>query len=75
MKKYIKSSYNLDPTGEISEAWEILENNGIEFQTLDIITAINGYSVETLNEVARAAFGVDLEDLATPIDESTKMRR
>ena len=63
MKKYIKAGYDLDPTGEISEAWDILERNGIEYQTLHIITSINGYSVDTLNDVARAAFGVDLEDL------------
>ena len=74
MKKCIKSSYNLDPTGEISEAWEILENNGIEFQTLDIITAINGYSVETLNDVARAAFGVDIDDLKKPVEEATSVK-
>lgn len=63
MKKYIKAGYNLDPTGEIQKAWDILELNGISYETLHIITSINGYSVDTLNDVARAAFGEDIEDL------------
>lgn len=73
MKTYVKSSYNLDPTGEISEAWEILENAGISEETLNIVTSINGYSVEALNAIARAAFGVDLDDLTIPVEESTKI--
>lgn len=68
MKKYIKAGYNLDPTGEINEAWDILVANGISEETLNIITSINGFSVETLNNVARAAFGVDLEDLNEAYD-------
>ena len=63
MKKYVKAGYDLDPTGTIQEAWDILEANGISYDTLHLITSINGYSVDTLNDVARAAFGVDLEDL------------
>lgn len=63
MKRAILSGYNLDPTGEIAEAWDILINAGSSEETLHIITSINGYSVDTLNDVARAAYGLDLEDL------------
>ena len=63
MKRIVKASYDLDPTGEISEAWDKLLVNDISEETLSIITSINGYSVETLNDVSRAAFGLDLDQL------------
>lgn len=48
---------------EFDEAWEKLENAGISEQTLQIVTGINGATVETLNDIARCAFMLDLEDL------------
>lgn len=36
---------------ELNEAWEILEEFGVSEQTLQIITDINGYSMETLEDV------------------------
>ena len=63
MKRVIKSSFDLDPTGEISKAWDLLIEHGISEETLNIITSINGYSVETLNDVCRAAYGLDLDQM------------
>ena len=63
MKKYIKAGYDLDPTGEIQSAWDLLMHYGISEQTLQIVTNINGYSVDTLNKVSRAAFGLDLNQI------------
>lgn len=40
-----------------SEAWEILENYGVSSDTLDVITDINGYSLDTLENVLYAVFG------------------
>ena len=74
MKRYVAAGYNLDPTGEISEAWGILENAGVSYETLDVVTSLNGYKVETLNDIARVVFGVDLEDLKSPIDESSNIQ-
>jgi len=50
------------------EVWDYLESNGL-FNTneLDLVTNINGYSVETLNDMIYARYGYrDLEQL---IDE------
>ena len=63
MKRVVTAGYDLDPTGEIAEAWDKLLTNGISEDTLNIVTSINGYSVETLNDVSRAAFGLDLDQL------------
>lgn len=42
---------------ELKEAWEILEEFGVSEQTLQIITDINGYSMETLEDVLYAISG------------------
>lgn len=77
MKRMIRASYNLDPTGKISEAWDKLLSYGISEETLSIITSIIGYSVDTLNKVSRAAFGLSLDQLDdefSSIDSSTDIK-
>ncbi len=38
-------------------AWDILVDCGVSEQTLQIVTSINGYSMETLRDVLFAATG------------------
>lgn len=46
------------------DLWEILRENGVEEQTLQVVTDINGYNEETLNDIGYAMFGVrDVRDL------------
>lgn len=44
-------------TEKIDTMWDILRALDIENQTLQVVTAINGYSVETLEEVLYAVTG------------------
>lgn len=50
---------------EVSEAWDILEDYyNVSEETLRIITDINGYSMNTMEEVLFAVAGEsDFEDL------------
>lgn len=58
----VESSSDLsDP--DFDEAWDTLLYSGISEETLNIVTSLNGNSVKVLNDIARLAFGVDLEDL------------
>lgn len=41
----------------IEEMWDVLLNLGVSEETLRIITAINGYSEDTMEDVLYAAFG------------------
>lgn len=41
----------------IENAWDTLLNMGVSEQTLDIVTSINGYSFETLEDVLYAYAG------------------
>ena len=70
--KNLKEGVNDD----VNEAWDILMNMGISEETLKIITSINGYNMETMEDVLYAAFGYrsfdQLED-EEDIDESCKM--
>lgn len=46
------------------DLWEILRENGVEEQTLQVVTDINGYNEDTLNDIGYAMFGVrDVRDL------------
>lgn len=40
-----------------NEMWDWLIENGISEQTLQIVTDINGYSEETMEDILYAAFG------------------
>ena len=40
------------------EMWETLEKMGISEQTLQIVTDINGYSEETMEDILYAGFGL-----------------
>ena len=43
---------------ELDEYWDwMLDNNIVSEETLQIVTDINGYSVETLNDILYAATG------------------
>ena len=51
-------------TIDTETAWDILLDSGVSDETLEVITNINGYSVETLLDVLYAVFGLrDFEDL------------
>lgn len=40
-----------------TEMWDILERLGVTEQTLQIVTSINGYSTETLEDILYAHTG------------------
>lgn len=42
---------------ELTSAWDKLLEMGLHEETLQIVTDINGYSIETLQDVLYAAFG------------------
>ena len=42
---------------EKSQMWDALIELGVSEQTLQIVTSINGYSMDTLNDVLYAATG------------------
>ena len=44
------------------EMWELLETMGVSEETLQIVTNINGYSTETMENVLYAAFGYNSFD-------------
>lgn len=44
-----------EPT--LAEAWRILRDMGVSEQTLQIVTDINGYTLETLRDVLYAHTG------------------
>lgn len=46
----------------ISKAWDTLETMGISEQTLQIVTSINGYSLDTLEDILYAATGYNSFD-------------
>ena len=52
-------------TNDINNLWDYLVNNSIATQEeLELITSINGYSIDTLNDVIYARTGYhDLEQL------------
>ena len=49
---------------DLWDLWEILRENGVEEQTLQVVTDINGYNEDTLNDICYAMFGLrDVRDL------------
>lgn len=42
---------------ELAAAWETLEGIGVSTETLNIITDINGYNMETLEDVLYSVTG------------------
>lgn len=42
---------------ELDEMWDALEAMGVEEQTLQIVTSINGYNEETMTDVLYAHAG------------------
>lgn len=65
----IDSSSFIQSDPDFDEAWDTLLDNGVSEETLRVVTDINGSTVDTLNDVARAVFAVDLEDLGYHADE------
>ena len=47
-----------------NECYQVLLDAGISEDVINTVTGINGYSVETLNDIARYQFGMDIEQLA-----------
>lgn len=41
----------------LNEKWDLLVEMGVSEETLDIITSINGYNLQTLEDVLYAKFG------------------
>lgn len=66
MKKYVKSSqteYELELNDiDIDDARDKLIMSGVSEEAIDLITNINGYSIDTLNDVCRCRFGEGLDD-------------
>jgi len=60
-KEAIASNINpkiLHMKNQITELWDLLVDNGLAAeQTLQVITSINGYTLETLNDVLYAITG------------------
>lgn len=49
---------------KLNEKWDILISMGVSEESLQLITAINGYNDTTLNDVLYARFGIrDFEEL------------
>lgn len=46
----------------IEKAWDTLETMGISEQTLQIVTSINGYRLDVLEDILFAAFGYNSFD-------------
>lgn len=44
-------------TDELTSMWYTLEGMGVSDDTLRVVTAINGYSVETMEAILYAEFG------------------
>lgn len=44
-------------TMNTQEMWDTLLNMGVSEETLQIVTSINGYNEETMEDVLYAAFG------------------
>ena len=42
---------------KLNEKWDVLIEMGVNEETLDIITSINGYNLQTLEDVLYAKFG------------------
>lgn len=54
----------LDTVTPVDEAWRFLvEECLIAEQTLTVVTCLNGYTLDTLNDVARCLTGYDVEQL------------
>lgn len=54
MKKWYELNNSTD---NITDKWDLLVEMGISEETLDIITSINGYNLQTLEDVLYAKFG------------------
>lgn len=49
---------------EIIKAWRFLEDNGyFTYGELQLATSLNGYSMETLNDICEVRYAEDLEDM------------
>lgn len=56
------------PDDEKVEYWDKLRQLGVSKQTLKIVTAINGYSIETLDDILYAHTGYRSLDQVPPED-------
>lgn len=54
MKKWYELNNSTD---NITDKWDLLVEMGISEETLEIITSINGYNLQTLEDVLYAKFG------------------
>lgn len=54
----MKNWYELNnSTDNLTDKWDLLVEMGVSEETLDIITSINGYNLQTLEDVLYAKFG------------------
>ena len=54
MKKWYELNNSTD---DITDKWDLLVEMGVSEETLDIITSINGYNLQTLEDVLYVKFG------------------
>lgn len=72
-KKKVKESYN----NEIDKIWDFLVDTSIATEDeLKLVTDINGYTVDTLNDVLYARTGYrSIDQLDDELDESKKFKK
>ena len=59
---YAEEDY-VDKRYDANDAWQLLLDEGVSEETLQVVTDINGFSVETLDDVCYAKFGMHLDQL------------
>ena len=53
----------VDKQYDANDAWQLLLDEGVSEETLQVVTDINGFSVETLDDVCYSKFGMHLDQL------------
>lgn len=49
---------------EVDEAWDYLVDNGlVSEEALQLVVAVNGYTMQTIDDVCYAVAGMDFEQL------------
>ena len=56
---------------KIDKAWNFLvDNDYFTYSELQLVTSLNGYSMNTLDDVCEVRFAEDLEQLGFEVDEA-----
>lgn len=55
---------------KVDDAWEfLLERDLVHEQTLEVVTSINGYKMESIDDIVYALYGMDFEQLVEEDDD------